>query len=633
MWNNNNNNFNNNNQWNNQHQGGGFGRPQFGNNPNQFGNNPNQFGNNFGNNNFGNPHQNQFGNFPPNSNPYQQFGGFPQNNQGHQNNAFAQMYSQSFPNSHQHNNPGFKEINKNDFYKGDQDSDGSDSDDIHDPINRKDKPQFENLDAEELNNIMNEDKEIDGDIDQIADALMFKTKQLQFTFEKKNTLTEKNEINDNQFDTFNEDNINNWVIQTFEPKQALDMKSFQNGTLNMNMNAWNQMNHAVAFVADSQEYNNIIQSLQYSGQQYTDEKFKPGFEAIYGFGETNHLPVSYIQKIEWKRPGEVFQGNYHIFEKDIQPNDIKQGILGDCYFLAAMAAVAENQNRIKKLFLSRETNNVGCYCVALCLNGVWENVIMDDYIPMRPDKPGSIAFNHTTNNELWAILLEKAWAKVHGGYLNIDGGLIREALRDLTGAPCITHFNQLETKEAHWQRILDAERNNWIMCAASSDIKKTGNDSRDNQTGLSGNHAYSLLAAYEIGGNGYQKYLVPRENSNPSNERIVKMRNPWGKGEWTGAWSDEDNRNWTPQMRQLLNHPDVDDGVFFMPFDDFLKYFHDYQLCYYNDNYRYSAQKYTTSKERPTLVEFNVSVYGEYYITVNQINTRFFKQSNSKLKN
>ena len=36
------------------------------------------------------------------------------------------------------------------------------------------------------------------------------------------------------------------------------------------------------------------------------------------------------------------------------------------------------------------------------------------------------------------MLLEKAWAKTFKGYMNIEAGLTREALRDLTGASCKT---------------------------------------------------------------------------------------------------------------------------------------------------------------------------------------------------
>lgn len=30
-------------------------------------------------------------------------------------------------------------------------------------------------------------------------------------------------------------------------------------------------------------------------------------------------------------------------------------------------------------------------------------------------------------------------------------------------------------------------------------------------------------------------------------ERLVKLRNPWGKGEWRGDWSD-DSYKWTARL-------------------------------------------------------------------------------------
>ena len=40
------------------------------------------------------------------------------------------------------------------------------------------------------------------------------------------------------------------------------------------------------------------------------------------------------------------------------------------------------------------------------------------------------------------MIIEKAWAKVHGGYMNIAAGLTRESLRDLTGASAKTYFTE-----------------------------------------------------------------------------------------------------------------------------------------------------------------------------------------------
>ena len=44
------------------------------------------------------------------------------------------------------------------------------------------------------------------------------------------------------------------------------------------------------------------------------------------------------------------------------------------------------------------------------------------------------AFSRSNGPELWVLLLEKAYAKMHGDYFTIEGGDPAIALRDLTGA-------------------------------------------------------------------------------------------------------------------------------------------------------------------------------------------------------
>lgn len=65
------------------------------------------------------------------------------------------------------------------------------------------------------------------------------------------------------------------------------------------------------------------------------------------------------------------------------------------------------------------------------------------------------------------------------------------------------------------------------------------------------------------------------------------MRNPWGEGEWTGAWGDNDKR-WTPELNAKLNHTKEDDGTFFMCFEDFHKIYNHTLVCKVNDRYIHS---------------------------------------------
>ena len=48
--------------------------------------------------------------------------------------------------------------------------------------------------------------------------------------------------------------------------------------------------------------------------------------------------------------------NVELFQGRVEPQDIEQGFLGDCYFLAGLSALAERPDRIYKLFLLKKKN-------------------------------------------------------------------------------------------------------------------------------------------------------------------------------------------------------------------------------------------------------------------------------------
>ncbi|PHT97718.1 hypothetical protein BC332_33383 [Capsicum chinense] len=64
--------------------------------------------------------------------------------------------------------------------------------------------------------------------------------------------------------------------------------------------------------------------------------------------------------------------------------------------------------------------------------GDWVPVVVDDWIPC--ESPGKPAFSTSRKgNEMWVSLLEKAYAKLHSSYEALEGGLVQDALVDLTG--------------------------------------------------------------------------------------------------------------------------------------------------------------------------------------------------------
>ena len=358
---------------------------------------------------------------------------------------------------------------------------------------------------------------------------------------------------------------------------------------------------------------------------FIDPNFKPDKKAILGYKNKNQMDIKLSQLI-FLTPSKFFKQPILVSE-NIDSNDIYQGSLGDCYLLAAISSIANSPHRLERLFLIKNYNKNGVYIIALCINGIWQEVILDDYfvcdkLTMKP------AFNYNKNNELWVMLLEKAWAKVHGGYMNISSGITREALRDLTGAPAITFFSDSVNQNEFWEKLLDSYEKNFIMTAGSDDLSYGRGDIFISKIGLAGSHAYSLLGVYEIvkiNGIFQRLYNHQRNGGNFKNiERIVKLRNPWGKGEWKGDWSDRDKR-WTKNLKQQFGMKVKDDGIFFMDYKNYLKFFSDTQFCYYHDSYKYSAISLLSQPIEETFLSFEIKKQGKYYLSLNQKNRRFFR--------
>ena len=125
-----------------------------------------------------------------------------------------------------------------------------------------------------------------------------------------------------------------------------------------------------------------------------------------------------------------------VFQGSIEPNDIKQGSLGDCYFLSSLSVISENPERISNMFVTKEVTNEGIYAINITKNGEPIQIIVDSYLPCFKGAP---IFSSAHGNELWVLLMEKSWAKVHGSYERIIGGQAHQTLRDLLGAPAYEH--------------------------------------------------------------------------------------------------------------------------------------------------------------------------------------------------
>ncbi|KAL7720043.1 Calpain [Entamoeba marina] len=300
---------------------------------------------------------------------------------------------------------------------------------------------------------------------------------------------------------------------------------------------------------------------------FTDSQFTADLSSI---GKIDSIIPS---DLTFLRPNE-FMKKVNLYEDGIDPTDIQQGCLGDCYFLASLAALAEFPKRIKQLI--KPLGN-GKYEIVMYYQGTLTSIIIDDLIPCHQNQP---FFSRNSGNELWVILIEKAYAKVVGNYGLIEGGVPFLALSDLTGMPVKRIMTRDMDPIRLWKKINSCDKKQYVLTAnvPSADSSQ--------QYGLVENHAYSVIDAYDVEDN-----------------LLLKIRNPWGEGEWNGKWSDKDT-NWTSSMKKQVNMVDANDGIFFMDIHDFVKHFDEITILYYKDDYTQFTSYNVNLTEKQTAVTF-----------------------------
>ncbi|XP_077361745.1 calpain-5-like [Festucalex cinctus] len=291
--------------------------------------------------------------------------------------------------------------------------------------------------------------------------------------------------------------------------------------------------------------------------------------------------------VRWKRPGEI-SNDPHLFVEGVSAHDLNQGSVGNCWFVAACSCLALKPNLWKKVIpdwkeqewdSKHPEDYAGIFHFQFWVFGEWVDVVVDDRLPTIN---GELIYCHSKdNNEYWSALLEKAYAKLSGCYESLVGGNTGDAVVDFSGA--VAEAVNLEA-EAYYkdQKKMDHlfadllkvyDRGGIISCS----IKAQPHEIESRMAnGLVKGHAYSVTAVNRVRlGHGLIAYF--------KNETIpmIRMRNPWGKTEWNGPWSDS-SEEWSKvgdTERGNLGITVEDDGEFWMSFTDWCKYFTDADVC------------------------------------------------------
>lgn len=327
------------------------------------------------------------------------------------------------------------------------------------------------------------------------------------------------------------------------------------------------------------DFHSLKKKLLERGELYVDPDFPADNKSLTYSG---YLPAGLpVTKVEWMRPKDILRvirprGSPKFVAGTLTRSDLDQGMLGDCWFVAAASVLATGPRnlfeRVVPLDQSFDKNEyAGIFHFKFWWYGEWKEVIIDDFLP-TDGRQLIYCSNWEEPEEFWGALLEKAYAKLRGNYEALGGGKMMYALVDMTGGlgEQIRISNKADVPENLYEFLRRSFQMNSLLGASIHNpegVIRPEEGRRRN--GLYTGHAYAITRVN----------LIPFKGKDV---QLLRMRNPHGRKEWLGPWSDN-----SPEMKELPQEikdrykmESKDEGEFWISFDDFLYNFDEVQLSH-----------------------------------------------------
>ena len=296
----------------------------------------------------------------------------------------------------------------------------------------------------------------------------------------------------------------------------------------------------------------IISSQSNQNDCFIDYIYPPS-KTLFGINTNNNIiNISRIEDILNKKNNII---DYTVLpEKEEYDKDkiiINKGLWQNYYFLDAIYSLLKYPSIIYKLFPIITRTKNGLYGVFMRINGIWKIVIIDDYMPYIFNKQYNKIFSYSSLNQsfIWLNLLEKAYAKLCGGYDKIQNGEVDEIFDILTDT-CTEKFELIYFNKLYLISKLkqDININKYIVFAKT-------NKNTSNEIGLLSGGNY-LIEEIKIFKNGINEY-------------VLKLRNNFSNVKFNGKWGKESKR-WIPALKQ--EYP-KSDSEFYISVEELIKYF------------------------------------------------------------
>nr|KAF6352980.1 calpain 10 [Pipistrellus kuhlii] len=285
--------------------------------------------------------------------------------------------------------------------------------------------------------------------------------------------------------------------------------------------------------------------------------------------------AQFREDITWRRPQEIC-ATPRLFPDNPQEGQVKQGLLGDCWFLCACAALQKSRHLLDQVFLPGQPSWLdqtyrGSFTCRVWQFGRWVEVTIDDRLPCLA---GRLCFSRCQREDVfWLPLLEKVYAKVHGSYEHLWAGQVADALVDLTGGLAERwNLKNLASSSSQQDGSGSSEfKNCWQLlslkerCLISCSVFSPRAGARE----LGEFHAFIVSDLRELRGQAGQSIL------------LFRIQNPWGRRCWQGPWR-EGGEGWTQvdpvDSAELLSQ--LQEGEFWVDEEEFLREFDEVTIGY-----------------------------------------------------
>ncbi|KAA0193853.1 Calpain-1 catalytic subunit, partial [Fasciolopsis buskii] len=285
-------------------------------------------------------------------------------------------------------------------------------------------------------------------------------------------------------------------------------------------------------------YDQLKKDLLRQQKLWSDPNFPASKVSL---GKLKHIR----EKIDWMRIKEI-NPQARFFLDGATRFDIVQGRLGDCWLLAAISSICQYPILLHQVVPGDQdpstVDYVGIFRARFWHFGHWVEVLVDDRLPVYRGTKQLVFMKSKHPDEFWSALLEKAYAKLNGSYANLIGGLLPDAMEDLTGGvvESIDFNDKYQPKDL--LRVLQLYAGRCVLMGCHADVQY-----------------------------------------NDETVHLIRCMSPWADShEWKGPWSDG-SPEWdqvSPKEKEELRLKFEDDGEFWMPLDCFMETFTTLDACH-----------------------------------------------------